>query len=160
MCVGLPFLPWEMKSGPATTSFWWCQGGGGVVPTMAATGKVDRGALEDRVEAWDGGMAWPTMWCGTAGDGRSAGMLDRYHLNPHRLCGRTAQNMHTFRGVRLPPDTKHPKSSLHWTDSIEHTPRENSNNPRFSSWMNNENEFTILTLFHITRVLRNTLLQY
>jgi len=68
--AGLPFLSWEMKSGPAATSSWWRWGGGGMVPAMAATGEVDRGAPVDRVEARDGGAARPAMGCGMVQEDR------------------------------------------------------------------------------------------
>jgi hypothetical protein len=37
-----------------------------------------------------------------------------------------------FRGACLPLDTKCPESELNQDDSVEHTRRENSNNPHFT----------------------------
>ena len=44
---------------------------------------------------------------------------------------------------------EHPESKLHWVYSVEHTPRENSNNPCFSSRIH----FTIFHLPVLTTVL-------
>ena len=69
-------------------------------------------------------------------------------------------NQHSSKGARLPPDTKHPESRLHRIVPLS-TPQERTRIINiFSPGSNNKNKFTILSPFHITRVLRNTLLQY
>ena len=67
---------------------------------------------------------------------------------------------HAFGGARLPPDTKHPESKLHRTVPSS-TPQGRTQTIHvFHLGFNNEYEFTILSPFHTTRVLRNYLLQY
>ena len=75
-------------------------------------------------------------------------------------CGRTAQNNTPSEALVFHQTLSTPKASY-----IRRIP---SSTPQgrtriihvFSPGSNNENEFTILSPFHTTRVLRNTLLQY
>ena len=75
-------------------------------------------------------------------------------------CGRTAQNNRPLKALVFHQTLSTPKASY-----IGRIP---SSTPQgrtriihvFPPRSNSENEFTILSLFHTTRVLRNTLLQY
>ena len=67
---------------------------------------------------------------------------------------------HAFGGTRLPLDTKDTESWLHWTVPSSTPQRRTRTIHVFHPGSNNENEFTIPSPFHTTRVLRNTLLQY
>ena len=85
-------------------------------------------------------------------------LVAHYRLLYHLWQNRPKE--HTYGGARLSLDTKHPKSELHQVVSSG-TPQGRTRIIHiFHLESNNENEFTILSPFHTTRVLENKLLQY
>jgi hypothetical protein len=58
------------------------------------------------------------------------GLLFRYTVQQQHVV--ESPSLARFRGACLPLDTKCPESELNQDDSVEHTRRENSNNPHFT----------------------------
>ena len=75
-------------------------------------------------------------------------------------CGRTTRSNTPSEVLVFHQTLSTLESKLHRSDSVEHTQGRTQIIHVFPPVSNNENEFTILSIFHTTRVLRNILLQY